>query len=162
MTLPAYALSAVIAFSGVLAGAVLASRTPEELPAAEKYLPRLQQVILIAITGFFVYSFRPGILIAVLLSGLAFFMILLRPKLNYYPFLAVIFFLSGQNAPGLFAVSALVFLYGLPTGSLYFIKNRNAGMPEILKKTALKCGVFLLISLGFQLLYSAFILKNLF
>ena len=162
MMLPAYALSAVIAFSGVIAGIILASRTAEEMPTAGRYLPRLQQAVLIAITGFFIHSFKPDLLIAIVVSGLALLAIVLRPGLNYYPALAVIFFLSGQKAGSLFAASALIFLYGFPTGSLHFIKNRRAGLRETLKKAALKYGVFLLLSLGIQLLYSVFVLRKTF
>lgn len=162
MTLTAYALSAIIAFSGVIAGAILAFRTPEEIAGAEKYLPRLQQVLFVAIACFFIYSLRPAFLVAVIISAAAVFAAIARPGFNYYPVLAAVFFLSGQSAHGLFAVSALIFLYGFPTGSMHFIKNRNEGLTKILKKAALKYGIFLLLSLGFQVLYSAFVLRNIF
>ena len=162
MMLPAYALSAVIAFSGVIAGVILAFKTSEEMPAAGKYLPRLQQILLVAIACFFIYYLKPGFLVAVITSAAAVFAALLRPGFNYYPALAAVFFLSGQSGHGLFVASLLIFLYGFPMGSMHFIKNQNMGLFKILKNAVLKYGIFLVLSLGFQLLYSAFVLRNVF
>ena len=61
MTLTAYALSAIIAFSGVIAGVILAFRTPEEIAGAEKYLPKASAGSVCSHSVLFHLFFKAGI-----------------------------------------------------------------------------------------------------
>lgn len=160
MTFLAYLLSAVLAFSGVIVGTLLAINTKEEMPTAKKYLPWMQKILFIAIIAAFLNYFKFGIIIKLVIYAIVIFTVLKSKTLSNYVFLAVIFFLLGQRSESLFIISTLVFLYGFPTGSLFVISNKKAAWLELVKKVMLKYGIFLIVSIGLQLLYSIFILKK--
>lgn len=155
-----YSISALIAFSGVVAGAILAFNTKEEMPTAKKYLPLLQKILLIAIVAVFLNHFKMGIIIKVIIYALVIFAIYKKQILNFYPIIAVLFFFIGQGSQNLFLISTLVFIYGFPTGSLYLIQNKRMKWPELVRKVSIKYGVFLVIAVLLQLLYSVFVLKT--
>ena len=160
MTFITYLLAALVAFSGVIIGAVLALNTREEMPTARKYFPLLQKVLFVAIISVFLNFFKFGLVIKLLIYALVIFSILRKPALNSYVILAVIFFLLGQGQQSLFLVSIFIFLYGFPTGSLFIIRNKRMEWLEAVKKVTLKYGIFLVIAIALQFLYSVFVLKT--
>ncbi|MBS3133209.1 hypothetical protein J4470_03725 [Candidatus Woesearchaeota archaeon] len=155
-----YSLSAVIAFSGVIAGAVLALNTREEMPTASKYLPLMQSIIFATSVAVFLNYFKLNIAVRILVYAAVIFVLLKKQRLNFYPALAALFFSLGQSSQGLFTISALVFLYGLPAGSLCVIHNKRMKWPEAVWKVSKKHGAFLLAAILLQLLYAVFVLKT--
>lgn len=155
-----YVIAAVIAFSGVIAGAVLALLTKEEMPTAKKYLPLLQKVLLISTVVVFLNYFKIGLIIKIVVYALLIFTVLRAKTLNFYPVLAVLFFLLGQSSQSLFLISLMVFLYGFPTGSMYVINNKIRKWQQLVKPIALTYGIFLILAIVLQFLYSIFVLKQ--
>ena len=157
-----YSLSAITAFSGIIAGIILAFLTKEEMRVAERYMVRFQQALLLAITGSLIYVLKPPLFPGIAVFAVISIAVLLKPSLNYFPLLAFVFFLSAQDPLNLFTVSALIFLYGFPVGSLLFIKNKETSLPGLIKKAVFRYGIFVVLCIGFQLLYRVFILKKTF
>ena len=155
-----YVIAAVIAFSGVIAGAVLALLTKEEMPTAKKYFPLLQKVLIISTVVVFLNYFKIGLIIKIVVYALLIFTVLRAKTLNFYPVLAVLFFLLGQSSQSLFLISIMVFLYGFPTGSMYVINNKIRKWQALVKPIALTYGIFLIVAITLQFLYSVFVLKQ--
>mgnify|MGYP001246428768 CR=1 FL=1 len=160
MTFLTYLLATVVAFSGVIAGSMLALNTKEEMPTAKKYFPLLQKVLFIAVIAALLNHFKLAIIVKVIVYLLVLFIILRKKQYNFYPFIAVIFFLLGQSQQSLFTISILMFLFGFPTGSLFVIYNKKMKWFETVKRVTLKYGIFLVIAIALQLLYSLFVLKT--
>jgi hypothetical protein len=160
MSLLQYSIAAVIAFSGVVIGAILAFNTKEEMPTAKKYLPLLQSIIFVTIVAVLLNYFKLNIAVRVLVYAAVIFVLLRRQRLNLYPVLAATFFLLGQSSQSLFMVSALIFLYGFPAGSLYFMHNKRMKWLELVRKVSVKYGIFLVAAILLQLLYSVLALKK--
>jgi len=161
MTFLTYSLAAIIAFSGLIVGSILALRTKEEMPTAKKYFPLLQKILYVAIIAVFLNHFKVGIIIKVIIYAIVIFAILRAKVLNSYFIIAVFFFFLGQSEKSLFMISLLVFLYGFPTGSLLVIYSKKMKWPEAVKKIILKHGIFLVVAIGLQFLYATFVLKTL-
>ncbi|MCH7902728.1 hypothetical protein IIC68_03165 [archaeon] len=157
MTFLTYSAAAVIAFSGVFAGAFLTFFTKEEMPTARKYFPWLQKALFLAIIAILFDFFKVNGIIMLIAFILILFMIVKKQTMNSYPLLAIIFFLLGQGNESLFMISALIFIYGFPTGSL-FAKQKT--WQATIKPVLLKYGIFLILAIGLQALYSVFVLKT--
>jgi len=157
MTFLAYSAAALIAFSGIFAGAFLTFFTKEEMPTARKYFPWLQKALFLVMIAIFFNFFKVNGIIMLIAYILILFMIVKKQTLDYYPLLAIIFFLLGQGNESLFMISALIFIYGFPTGSLF---ATQATWQATIKPVLLKYGIFLLLAIGLQALYSVFVLKT--
>ncbi|MBI2664926.1 hypothetical protein HYX10_06325 [Candidatus Woesearchaeota archaeon] len=160
MTLLAYSLAALIAFSGVIAGIVLAFRTKEEMSAGRKYFPWLQKILFMAAVAVLLNHFNLGMAVRAVVYGVVIVAVLKKQVLNFYPLLAAMFFLLGQSAESLFMISAIVFIYGFPTGSLFVISSGRIKLFAAVKAAVFRHGSFLAIALVLQLLYSVFVLKT--
>ena len=156
----AYSLSAIVAFSGLFVGAFLARSAKSEMPTASRYLPWLQKILVIAVAALFFSHFRVNTALKLIVYA-AIIVFLLRAQINFYPFLAVVFFMLGQSPGSLFSVSALVFLCGFPAGSMFIIGTRKRmGRYTVAKALLRKHGIFLLIAIGLQFFYSLLIFRS--
>ncbi len=152
MNLLPYSLSALVAFSGVIVGVVLALLAKEEMPTGKKYFPVVQKALVIAIVALLLNHFE-ALLAVKLVAYLAVVLVLSRRMaFDVYPLLAVAFFLLGQGSRELFTISTLVFLYGFPTGSLYVIKNRGMGWACAVR-AGLRYSVFPVAAVLLQMVY---------
>lgn len=156
MNLLPYSLSALVAFSGVLVGAFLAMTAREEMPTGRKYFPWLQKVLLIAIAAVLLSYFNALLMVKIVAYAAFLFVLSRKQMFNFYPLLAVAFFILGQNSRELFIISVLVFLYGLPVGSMYVVRNRRMSLFKTLGKASLRYAVFPVAAVTLQLLYSYF------
>src|SRR3989338_524612 len=124
MTLVQYVLAVLVAFSGVLVGAFLACFAKEEMPTARKYFPLIGAVLFAVVVAFVLNHFSVSLPLR-LVAYAVLFPFLLFWKFDLYPFFAVFFFLLAHSPQGLFAVSALVFLYGFPAGSMFVVRKNE-------------------------------------
>jgi hypothetical protein len=117
MLLTYFALLA-IAFLGLFIGILIGYLTKEELKPGFNYLNWLMFLILAAVIVIF-FAKNWSILFVLLIAALmlAFSLSRHRETLYYYS-LAVIFFLSWRYN-GFTLLAPLIFLYGLPLGSIY-------------------------------------------
>ncbi len=104
-----------------LAGYFLGKATKEELKAGKKYFIAMQHVLFVAIAAVFLYAGKWSIYVVVAGLAVAFAYVAFRQARNPFTSEALfgIAFSFAVNAEILFLLSALVFLYGLPTGSLF-------------------------------------------
>ena len=134
-----YFLTSLTIFSALFAGMVLALSAKEELKPGKKYFILLQGVVLLSvIASFFAFYINIYLVyfIAVLLIFLLYFNYAkfkeIRPY-AVYPVLAIIFYLSSKKLSLFVIESSLMFLYGLPTGSLLAaVKSKKETIKRIL------------------------------
>jgi hypothetical protein len=125
MAFLSYFLAALVSFLGIGVGVVLAFVSPEEMPTGRKLFPLVQRIVLVAIAAIFIGIYVSNIFIRIPLYIIAILLLTLRLKpIIAYPLLGFPFFFSSNNQNAFLAIAALVFAYGLPTGSLYAQKGK--------------------------------------
>ena len=129
-----YSLAALIAYTGLFIGFMLAIMAKEEIKPGKKYFIILQRITLLLIFIFlFILIFDFLLLLIITL------VYILKKKINFnespyvYIILAVIFYLSSKNLNLFIIESSLIFLYGLPTGTLLTKKSKKETIINILK-----------------------------
>jgi hypothetical protein len=100
---------------------MLAFIAPEELKAGEKYFKILKKILFVLIAAAFIYFTKEfGLIltgVSIIASALCYIFLLDRPYI-YLP-LAVVFSISFMDIGFLIIISSLIFLFGLPYGTLY-------------------------------------------
>jgi hypothetical protein len=109
-----------------IAGYFLGRATKEELKAGKKYFVSMQHVLFAMVAAIFLYSNKWEWYIVVLGLAAAFSYISFRQARNVFAVEALfgIAFALAVQTEMLFLISAMIFLYGLPTGSL-FVKQKK-------------------------------------
>ncbi len=109
-----------------IAGYFLGKATKEELKAGRKYFVSMQHVLFVAIAAIFLYSNKWDWYVVVLGIAAVFSYISFKKARNVFAIQALfgIVFALAVRTNTLFILSALIFLYGLPTGSL-FVKGKK-------------------------------------
>ncbi len=152
-----YFLTSLTIFSALFAGMALALSAKEEIRPGKKYFILLQGVVLLSvIASFFAFYINIYLVyfIAVLLIFLLYFNYTRFKEIKpyvIYPALAIIFYLSSKK-PSLFVVeSSLMFLYGLPTGTLLTtVKSKKETIKRILPGIA-----FIAVALALSLIWDS-------
>jgi hypothetical protein len=121
-------LTALISFAGVLVGYTLAGMTQEELKNGKKYFLLGEKVMLIAIfvPGIWhsIISQRWVVLLIAVLGSLSVYVVRLRLRAIVTYFLTLVLFALLPH-PYFVITATLLFLYGFPLGTLFFMeKNR--------------------------------------
>ena len=121
MQFPQFAAAVVISYLGLLAGFILATMTKEELPTAKKYFHWLEKLVILAVAAFTMNFFSINIVAkaAVYALLLLFFIYSYNAKFVYAAFGAAVFAVS-RNSSMFLITAALVFLFGLLSGSKSF------------------------------------------
>jgi len=118
-----YLLSVVVVFLALIIGIIIAKYTEEELKPGRKYFILLQKSFLFIIFLLLLYFFRLN-WITILILSLLLIMFLpfinLRKNIIMYNLLAIILFISSFKEIYFIYISTLIFLYGLPTGTLFY------------------------------------------
>lgn len=110
-----------------IAGFILGKHTKEELKAGKKYFVAMQHVLFIALATIFIYSHKWSLFVNI--PALTAVFAYLAFKQARDPFIAetlfgIAFALSARTN-SLFLISALTFLYGLPTGSSFVTQKKG-------------------------------------
>lgn len=146
-----YAFATVLALLGFFIGMFLAKMVPEELKSGLDFFVILKKMLLLSIFVLFVniieFSFMLKILIYTLIV-LLFALIDLMP-FQLYMLLTFLLLLAAPITSNFFIQVSLVFLYGLPAGTLYAIEN----IKDPFKKLASKASVELLPALLFIIFF---------
>ena len=120
-----YALTSLVVGIGVVLGLLIGLMAKEELKQGNKYFNLMQLVTFVL--AFFVVAYARLSLVPALLIGFAAIVVgglLLRAQLDYAIFLifAILFYLGSST--GTFALlAALIFMYALPTGSVFLARK---------------------------------------
>jgi hypothetical protein len=138
MNLLIYSLAAIICYMGLFAGFILAKIAREEIKSGARYFVFIQKAIWILI--FITLMVYLDLTYLLLLLILAFIFVFLTNKKEFfnspyaYIFLAAIFYISSRKTEIFITASSLIFLYGLPTGTLITKKNNKETVFNILKQ----------------------------
>jgi len=136
-----YSLVSLVIFLGLVIGFILAVCAKEELKPGRKYFILLQHIILfLIIAGFFYFNINDFSLFLLVSIVSGFFIFynyekvknfnINRPYLMY-AFFAIIFYLSYKKIDLFSVESSLMFIYGLPSGSL--LTNAGDKMKSLLR-----------------------------
>lgn len=145
-----YFLTSIIAFSGIIMGIIIALITDEELKPGKKYFILLQKMILIVMIFSLLFFFELSLPLVIIASLIfAVFIHFYKEKIPsklIFPFLAIIFTLSYGTEKLFLIESSLIFLYGLPTGSLavYFKKKSYLIILENISFIVIAVALFLI------------------
>ena len=110
----------IIAFSGFPIGMLLAKISPEEMKTGQKYF-NLIKSFLIAFTLFFFLQYYQINIIIVIVASIIIFLLNLYLRINvfiFYALFALILYFTQSNMFYFAIISSLIFLFGLPSGSL--------------------------------------------
>lgn len=153
MNLLNYSLAAIIAYLGLFVGFILAIIAKEELKAGKKYFLFLQRIILLLIFVFLLIFIKLSyILVLLVLVFIMVYLLKRKKEFNELPYiyliLSIIFYLSSKKLDLFLIESSLIFLYGLPTGSLLTQKSKKETMINILKNV-----LFIVVALVLYLIF---------
>lgn len=132
-----YSLIALITAVGLACGAVIGYFAKEELKPGKKYFILLQKILFTLAIAFLMYANRANVHYLWAGGLIIFIYLYFYERINQafaYAFLALVFSLASET--GMFLpISASIFLYGFPAGSLNY-KN---------KKMILICNILFII-----------------
>lgn len=153
MNLLNYSLAAIITYLGLFTGFILAITAKEELKPGKKYFIFLQKVILLLIFIFLLIFVDLNYVLVLLILIFILIQILRRKKdFNELPYtyiiLAIIFYLSSKKLNLFIIESSLIFLYGIPTGTLLTKKSKKEAIINILKNI-----VFIIVAIILFLIF---------
>lgn len=155
MNLLNYSLTAVISYLGLFVGFILAIIAKEELKQGKKYFLFLQKVILLLIFIFLLLFIKLNYILILLILVFVLIYILknyLKKGFNELPYiyiiLSTIFYISSKKLDLFVIESSLIFLYGLPTGTLITKKDKEESIINILKNVG-----FLIVAIVLYLVF---------
>ena len=138
MNLLNYSLAALASYIGSFIGFILALMAKEEIKPGKKYFLFLQNAVLsIVFIVLFIFLGLNYIVILLLLACIIIYITKKKKEFNdtiyTYILLSVIFYLSSKNINLFIIEDSLIFIYGLPTGTLLTTKNKKQTAINILK-----------------------------
>lgn len=146
-----FALAAVVVFMGIVSGIILAFIAKEELKQGKRYFVLMRNLLLALIVVFLLYFYYINKYLILIISVLLFLSlskINLKKDYIVYWLTGIVLLLVSKNKDFLLIESILIFLYGLPAGTLFamrFIKDWKV----VVNKLFLCYGWFLVITLPF-------------
>ena len=119
-----FSLALILIYSGIFVGIALSKIAKEELKPGKKYFTWMKRILLILIfalpiilTNINLWTVRAAIIAAGFTIGVHIKKIPIDLELVYYPLFGILLALVSNNNNLLITLGALIFLYGLPTGS---------------------------------------------
>lgn len=126
-----YFLLLVIAFLGLFVGLLIGYFSKEELKPGYQYINAFRHLIFAAIIILF-FIYNPDWVFAIIIGAIIIaFSLHKRRETLYYYFLSLIFFLSWRYE-GLGVVAPLIFLYGVPLGSIYLLNHAKEKKKQVI------------------------------
>ena len=133
----------ILSFFGLISGSVLAFFTKEELDTGKKYFQIMQSGLFVIILILFVFSLNKSFLFSLMVFFIIFFGVLLihsnfkfkKTSNLIYIIFSFIFYLSSKFQ-NLNLIASLIFIYGMPTGSLLTkeILDKKKGPMSLINK----------------------------
>jgi hypothetical protein len=146
-----YFITLVITFLGLYAGAALAFIAPEELKSGKNYFKAILSGIIVITVTYTLYYFNAPISILIVLGiFLAALLYFLRTApvgpIAYY-LSGFMFFFSSLQEGLLLPISSLIFLFGIPAGTLYAYRHLERGWRVVFGDILLNYGLFLVVAM---------------
>lgn len=142
-----YFLSVIIAYSGILFGLLLGKIAKEELKPGKRFFLLMQNILFIMFLVLFLFFFLNnkiliimGILIIIIIIFKSIkqnFGVILKKSINpYYVYIiyGILIFLVQIKLNEFFVLLTIIFVYGLPTGSLVYYSKKDI-LKQVLSKT---------------------------
>ncbi|MBT7903580.1 hypothetical protein HN587_06980 [Candidatus Woesearchaeota archaeon] len=150
--LATYYFVALIVFLGIYCGVALGKIAKEELDPGKKYIEMFQAALLSAIvcstSYFFGLHWMFGLLVFFPLAFGADYLVRnpLVIQLTYV-LLGFLLFASTSSTKFFLVISSLIFLFGLPTGSLYVQRHPTQSTNVIVSDMAVSYSVFFVVAI---------------
>ncbi|MEM4240091.1 MAG: hypothetical protein QXK08_02785 [Candidatus Woesearchaeota archaeon] len=120
-------LALLIPAAAPVAGYFLGRATKEELAAGKKYFMIMQHLLFVSVSAVFLYCNKWSLYLVIPALAAVFAYIAFKQARNAFAVEAVfgLAFAFSVNTNMMFLTSALMFLYGLPTGSLFVRQKKG-------------------------------------
>lgn len=147
-----YILTTVFVFSGVYVGALLAFISPEELKPGKNYFKAFENTLLVFILLILLYAYNANlfvlIFLGVVLSIFLYYTCESTPvnQIAYF-LLGIALYFSARSVDLFIMISTMIFLYGLPLGSMYVARRLKRSKKTILTDVLLNFGFFVIVAL---------------
>jgi hypothetical protein len=153
-----YILTAVFSFLGVYVGALLAFIAPEELKPGKMYFKALMNTLLVFIVLILLYAYNANIFVLILLGilgSISLYYTSDTTPINQvaYFLLGIAFFFSVKTVDLFITISSMIFIYGLPLGSLFVAKRLKKSKKTLLTDIFLNFSFFLVLALMTNLIF---------
>jgi hypothetical protein len=146
-----YFFPMLIVFSGIIVGVVLGIIAPEELRPGKQYMKVFQNIVFALAVLILMFMFELpiwAILVAAIVVTVAELLYFDSDiSIAAYTVFALLFFISSKQQSIFVVESSLIFLYGLPTGSMYLLDNLKKSSAVIFADIFLNYGIFIVIGL---------------
>lgn len=127
----------ILSFLGLAAGFIVAHNSWDELRLGDKYFRITKIIILLLIMGILALSLKFNFITIILFALGIFIGWIFRRTYLYLGIASVVSILVGNPLP----IVALIFLYGLPEGSLLYYHTKEE---HLKKETLINLGLFIL------------------
>ncbi|MCK4670594.1 MAG: hypothetical protein KAT43_05320 [Nanoarchaeota archaeon] len=120
-------LLTIFAFIGIVCGIFLTYSNKSEIKDAKKYLILSQKILIslsIFLTAYFLQPCCGSILVAILIIVFLFIARKRLPTHIFYPVLGILVYLTTKVPEAFLANIALIFMYGIPTGTLLMYEKK--------------------------------------
>lgn len=147
-----YILTTVFVFSGVYVGALLAFIAPEELKPGRNYFKAFENTLLVFTILLLLYAYEANlfvlIFLGVVLSIFLYYTCENTPvnQISYF-LLGIAFYFAAKSVDLFIIISTMIFLYGLPLGSMYVARRLKRSKKTILTDVLLNFGFFVIVAL---------------
>ncbi len=146
---PAYFLTLTAAYSGILAGIIIASKVKEELKEGMKYFIMLQKACIIISASILLNFFGLSLILRLLSYTAIIGAFAIIKKINnsiLYAALALMFFAASKNPNTFFMMSAAIFIIGLSTGGIMAAEKMKAKFKDLAIMAIRETFVFAIIA----------------
>lgn len=146
LTLIAFVLALILSYAGLYVGVSLGVNSPEELTPGKKYFKFAKRFIFVFLIFTIIFLLKeqwPSLLL--LFITYTFFRVVHKRwtfKLQeFYVVMAVLMLMVSKEPSAVFLLASIVFIYGLPTGSL-LVEPHTKHKTLLLKKRQFYCKAF--------------------
>ena len=147
-----YFLTTLFVFFGVYVGALLAFIAPEELKPGKSYFKAFENTLLVFIVLILLYAYNANLFVLIFLGVVASIFLYYTTdstpvnQIAYF-LLGIVMFFATKTTELFIIISTMIFLYGLPLGSLYVARRLKKSRKTILTDVLLNFGFFVIIAL---------------
>jgi len=114
----------LLSLSGLLGGLLLSHLAKEEISSGKKYFIMLYRIIFVALSVGIAYFLTSPLIIVFLLCAIILLVLDIKMHRRYLFIIHYLFFLMGYFIAGApVIIAAILFLYGLPVGTLLQVKE---------------------------------------
>ncbi|MBW3011766.1 hypothetical protein KY311_01135 [Candidatus Woesearchaeota archaeon] len=148
MAFVTYLLLSMAAFAGLVCGIFLAYSNIGELRLGKKYFSAMQKVLLalIIITIMHMYGAFTSVIFSVVSIAAAVLPFFNKKQISLpimYPLLGMVFYLSSASTNHLISITALIFLFGIPSGTLLKIDKNGSLIKRFPEEVFYSLGFFM-------------------